>query len=83
MLTKCGPSDNEEAVFGKAVDGEVTFDAAAFVEALGVNEIADGHINLVGADVVEEASAPGPRTSNLLNDVSSKRPAFSRVIRCS
>ncbi len=59
MLTERGAGDEEEAVFGEAGDGHIGFDAAAFVEALRVNNGVDRDIHLVGADVVEEFQRAG------------------------
>ena len=42
-----------------------------------------GLVDVIGADAVEEGDGPGPRTSILLNEVSSNRPAAARVCRCS
>ena len=54
MLSESGSRDDQEFLLPEARDGEVGFDPAAFVEALGVDDRAGGRVNLVGADVVEE-----------------------------
>lgn len=59
MLAKGCACDNEEAVFRKAGNREVTFNAAAFVERLGVNDRADGLVNFIRADGVEEVQRAG------------------------
>ena len=54
MLTKCRARNNEEAIFRKAGDREIAFDAATFVETLGVDQMSNRHVNLIRADGVEE-----------------------------
>ncbi len=54
MLTKRGASDDEEAILRESRDGEITFNAAAFIERLSVSNRADGLIHFVGANCVEE-----------------------------
>jgi len=60
MLAERRAGDDEEALLAEPRNGEVAFDAAALVEALCLNDCADGHVNLVGADVFEELQRAGP-----------------------
>ncbi len=83
MLTERRPGNNEEAFLCDAVDREVAFDAAALVQALGIDHRANGLVDVVGADAVQEGERAGPRTSILLKEVSSNRPAAARVCKCS
>ena len=58
MLTKCCACDNKEAFVSKPRDGEITFDAAAFVETLSVDQIPNRYINLISTNTVEELQCP-------------------------
>ena len=54
MLAKRRAGDDEEAVFSKSSDREITFDAAAFVETLSVCDRANRLVHFICANVVEE-----------------------------
>ena len=54
MLSEGRAGDDQEALLRQAGDGEVALDAAALVEALGVDHRANRLVDLVGAHVVQE-----------------------------
>ena len=45
--------DDEELVLGQPGHGQVGLDAAALVEPLGVDHLADGRGHVIGADVLK------------------------------
>ena len=59
MHAKSRAGDDQEALVRQAGDGEVALDAAALVQALGVDHRANRHVDLVGADIVEEFERAG------------------------
>ena len=59
MLPERCAGDDQEAIFCEAVDSEVAFDAAALVQALRVGHRADGLVDVIGADAVEEGEGAG------------------------
>src|SRR4030095_1824347 len=59
MLAERRAGDDEEASFRQACDGEITFDAAAFIQALCIYNRSNGLINTVGANIVQEFQRPG------------------------
>ena len=59
MLAECCSCDDEEAIFRKPSDGEITFDSAALVQALCINDCSNGLINIVRANMVQEFQCTG------------------------
>src|SRR5688500_11819976 len=59
MLTKRRACDDKEAIVCEARDGEVTFDAAALVQALCINNRSNGLIDIVRANIVQEFQGAG------------------------
>jgi hypothetical protein len=52
--------DDHERGFGQAGNGDVRLDPAARIEPLGIDELAHGHVDLVGGQAVEDCQRVAP-----------------------
>jgi len=63
---KAGTRDDEETLFTETRDREITFDAAALIQALSIDHRTDRLINVVGANIIEEFQRAGSTHFNFV-----------------